>query len=71
MSTCPSRDGRPGSALAVATEAGRAGLVVRRLADPAPRRTIALVWRRRSPLAPALRQIAATLRDVYPAPRGR
>jgi LysR family hydrogen peroxide-inducible transcriptional activator len=53
-------------ALAVATEAARAGLVVRPLVEPSPRRTIALVWRKRSPLAPALRQVAAALRAVYP-----
>lgn len=53
--------------LAVATEAVRAKLHVRRFARPAPQRTLALVWRRRSPLAPALRQLAATMRAAYPA----
>lgn len=46
-------------ALAVPTEAERAGLVVRRFADPAPHRTIALAFRRRSPLGDALRRVAA------------
>jgi len=55
--------------LAIATEAARAGLVVRRLVEPSPHRTIALVWRKRSPLAPALREVAAALRSVYPGPR--
>src|SRR5262249_6083379 len=54
--------------LAVATEARRAGLRIRAFARPAPHRTIALVWRKRSPLAPALRKVAATIRDAYPVP---
>jgi LysR family hydrogen peroxide-inducible transcriptional activator len=53
--------------LAVETETARTGLRVRRFADPAPHRTIGLVWRRGFPLARALRQIAATIRDAYPA----
>lgn len=52
--------------LAVATEAPRAQLQVRPFAQPAPHRTLALVWRRGSPLASALRQVAATMRDAYP-----
>jgi LysR family hydrogen peroxide-inducible transcriptional activator len=55
--------------LAVAAEAARAGLRVRPLAAPAARRTIAMVWRKRSPLATALRQIAAVVREGYPEPR--
>jgi LysR family transcriptional regulator, hydrogen peroxide-inducible genes activator len=54
-------------ALAVPTEAERAGLCVRPFAAPAPARTVALVWRRRSPIAPALRRVAGTLRSAYPA----
>jgi LysR family hydrogen peroxide-inducible transcriptional activator len=54
--------------LAAPTEAGRARLTVRHFAPPAPHRTIALVWRRRSPLAPVLRQLAATMRQSYPRP---
>jgi len=57
--------------IAVPTEAQRARLRVREFAEPSPHRTIALVWRKRSPLAKALRQVAATLRTVYPAPRER
>jgi len=53
--------------LAVATEAQRSGLLTRAFARPAPHRTIALVWRRRSPLAPALRKVARAIRDAYPA----
>lgn len=52
-------------ALAVATEATRAELSIRRFAAPAPGRTIALVWRMRSPLGPALRQLASTARAAY------
>jgi LysR family hydrogen peroxide-inducible transcriptional activator len=52
--------------LAVPTEARRARLPVRPFAEPAPHRTIALVWRRHSPLAAVLRDLAATIRDAYP-----
>ena len=52
--------------LAVPTEAGRTSLRVRRLAEPTPRRTIGLVWRRGYPLAGALREVAATIRAAYP-----
>jgi LysR family hydrogen peroxide-inducible transcriptional activator len=57
--------------LAVATEARRAGLRVRRFVDPAPGRTLALAWRRSSPLDAALRRLAETLRESLPAPRRR
>lgn len=53
-------------ALAVPTEARRADLTTRPLAAPAPYRTIALVWRKRSPLATPLRTVAATLKRAYP-----
>jgi len=49
-------------ALSVPTEARRAPLALRPFAAPAPHRTIALVHRRRSPLAPALRELAAAIR---------
>jgi LysR family hydrogen peroxide-inducible transcriptional activator len=52
--------------LAVPTEAQGAGLCVRAFAAPAPHRTLALVWRKRSPLAPALRKLAGTIREAYP-----
>jgi LysR family hydrogen peroxide-inducible transcriptional activator len=51
--------------LAVTTETRRAGLTIRQFAQPGPSRTIALVWRKRSPLAPALRQLAAVARAAY------
>lgn len=56
--------------LAVATEADRSGLRVRPFAEPAPQRTIALVWRKRSPLARALRELAGTFRASYPRSEG-
>jgi len=55
-------------ALAAPVEATRAGLQLREFAAPAPHRTIALVWRRHSPLAGALEKLAATLRAAYPKP---
>jgi LysR family transcriptional regulator, hydrogen peroxide-inducible genes activator len=55
--------------LAVPTEAVRSGLRVRSFAEPAPHRTIGLVWRRGCPRAPALRQVAATIRAAYPQAR--
>jgi LysR family transcriptional regulator, hydrogen peroxide-inducible genes activator len=54
--------------LAVPTEAKRAALRIRAFAAPAPKRTIAFVWRRRSPLGPALRALAVTARKAYDAP---
>lgn len=52
--------------LAVSTEAPRAHLAVRAFADPAPARTVALAWRPRSPLGPALREVAAVLARAWP-----
>jgi LysR family hydrogen peroxide-inducible transcriptional activator len=51
--------------IAVPTEARRAELSIRRFTQPAPKRTIALVWRKRSPLGPALRKLAITARAAY------
>ena len=56
-------------ALAVATEAGRARLRVRPMASTKAYRTIALVWRTRSPLGPALREIARVLCGAFPKPK--
>jgi LysR family hydrogen peroxide-inducible transcriptional activator len=50
--------------LAVKTEARHAELVIRPFADPPPHRTIALVHRKRSPLADALARVAETIRDA-------
>jgi LysR family hydrogen peroxide-inducible transcriptional activator len=48
--------------IAVPVENRHSELAVRRMARPEPHRTLALVWRPRSPLGPALRQLAATIR---------
>jgi len=53
-------------ALAVEVEARRARLCVRPLRGPGAFRTLAVVWRKRSPLGPALEAVAAALRDAYP-----
>lgn len=52
--------------LAVPTEAKRAALQLRPFAAPQPHRTIALVWRKRSPLEAALRQVTEAIRAAYP-----
>ena len=58
-------------ALAAGTEAARADLVLRPFAPPAPARTLALAWRRRSAAEPALREVAEVVsravREVAPA----
>src|SRR6187549_1138834 len=51
--------------MAVATESRRAHLAVRPIADEHAFRTIALVWRPTSPLGPALRELAATIKKSY------
>jgi LysR family hydrogen peroxide-inducible transcriptional activator len=51
--------------LALATETRRSALRVRPFASPVPGRTIALVWRHGTPLAPALRAVALTIKGVY------
>ena len=53
--------------LAVPTESRRAEIAIRRFAKPAPHRTVALVWRKRSPLGTPLRRLAGTIRSAYPA----
>jgi len=55
--------------LAVPTEAKRADITIRSFANPAPLRTIALVWRKRSPLGPALQKLASEARTAYRAMR--
>jgi LysR family hydrogen peroxide-inducible transcriptional activator len=57
--------------LAVPTEAARAGLAVRPIASPRAHRTIALVWRRRSPLVSALKEIGAVMRDAFPGAQAK
>jgi LysR family hydrogen peroxide-inducible transcriptional activator len=56
--------------LALSTELARSDLRVRPFAEPAPHRSLALVWRKHSPLESALRQLAETLRKAYPDQTG-
>lgn len=50
--------------MAVAVETRSAPVAVTRFRDPQPSRTIGMVWRRTSPLAPQLQQIAEVVRDA-------
>jgi LysR family transcriptional regulator, hydrogen peroxide-inducible genes activator len=52
--------------LAVRSEARINNLRVRRFADTEAVRTIGLVWRKKSSLAPALRKLATTMSRAYP-----
>ncbi len=52
--------------LAVPTETQRTKLTIRPFEEPAPHRTVALVWRRRSPLAHAFAQLVGTIQKAYP-----
>lgn len=54
--------------LSVPTEVRRAKLKIRSFAEPAPYRTIALVWRKTSALGPALRHVARVIKRAYPKP---
>jgi len=51
--------------LALPLELTRADLSIRPFAEPAPRRDLAVAWRRRSHLSGALRQVASTIRKAY------
>lgn len=53
-------------ALSVPVETRRAKLCLRRFVEPTPHRTVALIWRKRSPRAEALGRLAVTIRDAYP-----
>ena len=55
--------------LAVSVENRRAQLEIRPFAAPIPSRTIALVWRPRSPFADAFRKTASTLASARARPR--
>lgn len=52
--------------LSVAREVQIKNLRVRRFAEPTPARTVALIWRKKSSLAAALRKLAATMGEAYP-----
>lgn len=51
--------------LAVPFESRHADMVIRPFVAPVPHRTLALVWRRRSPVGTALREVAATIRRAH------
>ncbi|HEY4184374.1 MAG TPA: LysR substrate-binding domain-containing protein [Polyangia bacterium] len=51
--------------LAVPTELARSRLRRRSFRDPAPFRTLALIWRRRSPLGPALTAVATAIGEAH------
>jgi LysR family hydrogen peroxide-inducible transcriptional activator len=57
-------------ALSVSLENRLGQLVVRPFAPPVPVRTLALVWRPGYPRADALRELAGTLRSVWPGNKG-
>lgn len=52
--------------MAIALETGNAPVAVARFAEPVPRRTIGLIWRRTSPLAAQLRGIVEVLSRMHP-----
>lgn len=56
--------------MAVATETRMADVAVARLAAPRPQRTIGLVWRKSSPMAPQFQGIAGLVREQAAARRG-
>lgn len=51
--------------LALPTESRRAELAIRRFANPPPKRTVVLAWRRQGALGPALRAVAGTMREAF------
>lgn len=55
--------------LALPHEVTDTRLCIRTFAEPAPGRTIGLVWRKQYPFDATLRHVAATIRQAYPAPR--
>jgi len=57
--------------LAVEAEAARAQLSLRPFEAPAPERTIALIFRRHSPLAASMTTLAKVMRDAYPSRKVR
>ena len=57
--------------IAVPTESNRSQLSIRPFSHPAPFRTLALVWRRRSALAETLRNIGKTLRETIEIKAGK
>jgi LysR family transcriptional regulator, hydrogen peroxide-inducible genes activator len=56
--------------LALAAESRGTDLRTRCFVRPAPHRTLALAWRKRSPLGAALREVARVVRAAVPHARG-
>jgi LysR family hydrogen peroxide-inducible transcriptional activator len=59
----------PSSAVALEARPGT-GLTTRPFADPAPTRTVGLVWRRTSPNGTLYRELGVLLTDVLAGPAG-
>ena len=57
--------------LSLAVENRRGELAIRRFAEPAPRRRLALIWRRNAALAVGLRALGETIRAAYPKTTGK
>ena len=53
--------------MAVPVETRSAAVSVARFRNPQPKRTIGMIWRKTSPLAPQLTQIAEVVRQSAPA----
>lgn len=57
--------------MAVAVEARSAPVAIGRFPDPQPARTVGMTWRRSTPLAPALQELAELIRLTLAPPRER
>jgi LysR family hydrogen peroxide-inducible transcriptional activator len=57
--------------MAVEIETRSASVALARFPDPAPSRTIGMIWRRSTPLAGQLRDLAEIVRRAAVAPTGR
>ena len=57
--------------MAVPVETAGVAVEVRQLREPVPKRTIGMVWRRSSPLAPRLRELAPVVREAVAVARSR
>ncbi|MBT2132385.1 LysR substrate-binding domain-containing protein [Aliiroseovarius lamellibrachiae] len=56
--------------MAVAVETGSAPVSIAHFADPQPARTIGMIWRKKSPLAPVFREMAEIVRGLGGARAG-
>ena len=50
--------------MAVPVETRSAPVVISRFADPQPKRTVGMIWRKTNPLAGQLRQVADVVQQV-------